>query len=91
MVKIALLICGALTGKAHVQNGDYYDIYLRYMRDSLPQQRDFILDPYDVRVKMEYPVHENDYNCMVLTGSRECTNVFVVNNDADMTTSCLCI
>ncbi len=90
MVKIALLICGTLTGKAHVKNGDYYDVYLRYMRDSLPQQADFIFDPYDVRVKMEYPVHEDDYNCMVLTGSRECSTFFV-NNLADMTTSCFCI
>lgn len=71
MVKIALLICGSLTGKARVRNADYHDIYLRYLTNSCPQGTNFVLDPYQVRLKMEYPEHDNDYNCMILTGSRE--------------------
>jgi hypothetical protein len=68
MTTIALLTCGRLTGKPLAENGDYYDIYLRYMQQSSPGTT-FTLHPYDVREKMAYPVHEDAYSCMLLTGS----------------------
>jgi len=70
-VKIALLICGSLTGKAYALNGDYYDIYSKFIRDSTPEGTTFSLDPYDVVHKMDYP-SEDDYDCIMLTGSGVC-------------------
>ncbi|KAH6904247.1 cytoplasmic protein [Coprinopsis sp. MPI-PUGE-AT-0042] len=32
---LAVLICGKTTGKTHAQNGDYIDIYNRFLRNSL--------------------------------------------------------
>jgi len=69
MTTIALLTCGRLTGKPLAENGDYNDIYLRYMQQSSPLGTTFTFHPYDVREKMEYPVREDDYTCMLLTGS----------------------
>ena len=69
MTSIALLLCGRITGKPLAENGDYYEIYLRYMQQSCPSNVPFNFHKYDVRDKMEYPLHEDDYSCMVLTGS----------------------
>lgn len=72
-VKIALLICGGLSGKALTLNGDYYDIYLRYLTESCPKGVSFSCDAFNVKASMEFPVHEDDYSCMLLTGSRAFT------------------
>lgn len=69
MTTIALLICGRLTGKPLAENGDYYDLYLRYMQETSLPGTSFNFHSYDVRDKMEYPLNEDDYDCMLLTGS----------------------
>ena len=69
MISIALLICGRITGTPLIENGDYYDIYLRYMQECSSPDATFIFHPYDVREKMEYPHEDDDYDCMMLTGS----------------------
>src|SRR6266571_4742282 len=62
-VKIALLICGGLSGKALTLNGDYYDVYLRYLTQSCPKGVSFSCDAYNVKANMEFPAHEDDYSC----------------------------
>ena len=68
---IALLVCGKTTGKTLAENGDYPEIYLRFLQASLdavhPQKPaalenpnhtprwQFSLDPYDVVRNQEYP------------------------------------
>ncbi|KAF8154701.1 class I glutamine amidotransferase-like protein [Crassisporium funariophilum] len=67
--RIALLVCGGLTGKPLALNGNYYDIFLRYLQASKPNpQTSFTLDPYDVVHEMTYP-NEDDYDSIMLTGS----------------------
>ncbi|PPQ70426.1 hypothetical protein CVT24_013176 [Panaeolus cyanescens] len=70
-LKIALLICGGLTGEAKEKNGDYYDIYRNYLNNSFPESisrsLEFSLDPYDVRTQ-QYPV-EDEYDVLMITGS----------------------
>ncbi|KAF8960621.1 class I glutamine amidotransferase-like protein [Flammula alnicola] len=66
--KIALLVCGGLTGRAKEQNGDYLDIYTRYLRATVPTAIEFTLDPYNVTEDQAYP-NEDEYHCIMLTGS----------------------
>ncbi|KAJ3492957.1 hypothetical protein NLJ89_g11128 [Agrocybe chaxingu] len=68
-VKIALLLCGNLSGKPYARHGGYYDIYLRFLHESLPKGSQFVLDPYDVVHAMEYPSENDIYDCIMLTGS----------------------
>lgn len=64
---IALLICGGLTGIAKERNGDYLDIYHTFLKDTSPAE--FTLDPYFVaRDPSVYP-NEDQYDCILLTGS----------------------
>jgi GMP synthase-like glutamine amidotransferase len=67
-VRIALLICGGLTGKALEANGDYLDVYTRYLKGTVPTRVDFTLDPFFVAKEHIYPNEEN-YDCIMLTGS----------------------
>lgn len=68
-VKIALLKCGDLKGKAYEQNGGYNEIYNNWLRASIPNPllQKFTLDSYDV-VREVYP-NEDLYDCIILTGS----------------------
>ncbi|KAF9524926.1 class I glutamine amidotransferase-like protein [Crepidotus variabilis] len=70
-LRIALLTCGSLTGKAYAENGDYWDVYSKFMHDSCPAGTQFKFEPFDVVSKMEYPSSqdEDQYDCMMLTGS----------------------
>jgi len=69
--KIALLLCGNLSGEAYAQNGDYTSIYSRYLRETAPKSTQYTLDTYDVVKEMVYPSEEQEdsYNCIMLTGS----------------------
>ncbi|TEB29686.1 class I glutamine amidotransferase-like protein [Coprinellus micaceus] len=70
---LALLVCGKTTGKTYAENGDYIDIFTRFLHASLdavqgPQSSleksnhdprwQFTLDPYDVVKRQEYPTEE---------------------------------
>ena len=68
-VKIALLKCGDLKGKAYEQNGGYNEIYLKWLQHSIPNPlvNKFTFDSYDV-VQDLYP-NEDQYDCIMLTGS----------------------
>lgn len=65
--RIAVLLCGNLTGKAYALNGDYTKIYTRYLHETAPVL--FALDLFDVVAEMAYPEEEEQYSAMVLTGS----------------------
>jgi len=67
MVRIALLKCGDLKGKAYEQNGGYNTIYNNWLHDSAPEFIKFTIDSYDV-VQDVYP-NECLYDCIMLTGS----------------------
>jgi hypothetical protein len=64
---IALLICGGLTGFARERNGDYLDIYQTFLKDT--SSTDFTLDPYFVARDPSVLPDEDQYDCIVLTGS----------------------
>jgi len=68
-VRIALLKCGDLKGKAYEQNGGYNEIYNNWLHASIPNPlvHKFTLDSYDV-VQEVYP-NEDRYDCIMLTGS----------------------
>lgn len=68
-VRIALLKCGDLKGKAHEQNGGYDEIYNNWLQASFPNPllNKFTLDSYNV-VQDVYP-NEDLYDCIMLTGS----------------------
>jgi len=71
MVRIALLKCGDLKGKAYEKNGGYNLLYNNWLKASLPLadplNNKFTLDCYDV-VQGFYP-NESLYDCLMLTGS----------------------
>lgn len=68
-VRIALLKCGDLKGKAYEQNGGYNEIYNNWLQASFPNPllNKFTLDSYNV-VQDVYP-NEDLYDCIMLTGS----------------------
>jgi hypothetical protein len=70
---LALLICGSLSANLLEEYGDYSRVFGSFFRNSLPKAVDFILDPYDVAQKMEYPSEDQlaKYDGIVLTGSGE--------------------
>ncbi|KAF4609959.1 hypothetical protein D9613_010549 [Agrocybe pediades] len=69
--RIALFLCGNLSGEAYAQNGDYTSIYGRYLQATVPESIQYTLDTYDVAHEMAYPSEdqEDSYNCIMLTGS----------------------
>ncbi|KAF9004613.1 class I glutamine amidotransferase-like protein [Cyathus striatus] len=70
-VRIALLICGALTGKAYADNGDYTNVFRHFLSASLPAPCDYVLDPYDVVTAHQYPTDAqlDSYHTVLYTGS----------------------
>ena len=64
---IALLICGGLTGIAKERNGDYLEIYHTFLKDT--SHTDFTLDPYFVARDPSLFPDEDQYDCIMLTGS----------------------
>ena len=51
-------------------HGDYHNIFHTLLNDALPTgATSFILDPFDVVHKQEYPPIDVDYDGIILTGS----------------------
>lgn len=70
-IRIALFLCDTPIPAVQATDGDYTVIFDKLLRNSLPSntQSEYVLDPYDVRNKQEYPAHVDDYNAIILTGS----------------------
>ncbi len=72
-IRIALLICVRLSGPIEAVNGSYYDIFRRFLTDSLPHGSDTIVvvDGFDVAEEMKYPEDTKipDYDMILVTGS----------------------
>ncbi|KDR70257.1 hypothetical protein GALMADRAFT_76521 [Galerina marginata CBS 339.88] len=68
MHRIALLLCGNLSGAALEQNGGYTDIYARYLAATVPPAVEYAVDAFDVVSDLAYP-NEDQYSSMILTGS----------------------
>ncbi|KAH9475957.1 Putative glutamine amidotransferase-like protein C13C5.04 [Psilocybe cubensis] len=72
--KIALLLCGNLTGKPYADHGGYQGIYSKFLQDTVPANPDsstvpYSVDIYDVVHEMAYPQDDDQYDCIMLTGS----------------------
>ncbi|KAF9451555.1 class I glutamine amidotransferase-like protein [Macrolepiota fuliginosa MF-IS2] len=72
-IRVALLICGQLSGLVYVANGGYYDVYRRFLINSLPPNANTTVevDGFDVVNDMKYPEEEriSEYDVVMLTGS----------------------
>ena len=69
---IALLVCGGLSGIAKERNGDYLDIYRTFLQATSPAQINhpqFTLDPYFIAREPSAFPNEDQYDCIMLTGS----------------------
>ena len=70
--KLALLLCDRPIPAVLDAYGDYERIFYTLFNSSLPTSvKDFSMDAFDVRWKMEYPPEEelNNYDGIVMTGS----------------------
>lgn len=70
-IRIALFLCDTPIPDVIASDGDYTAIFNTLLRKSLPSDTniDYVLDPYDVRNKLEYPENIDDYQAVILTGS----------------------
>ncbi|KAI0946488.1 hypothetical protein AcW1_009938 [Taiwanofungus camphoratus] len=70
-VRIALFLCDTPIPAVRATDGDYTAIFGVLLRNSLPSDStvDYIMDPYDVRDKQEYPQNVDSYRGIILTGS----------------------
>ncbi|KAH9950737.1 class I glutamine amidotransferase-like protein [Amylocystis lapponica] len=70
-IRIAVFLCDAPPPSVQATEGDYTAIFNTLLRSALPQSppSDFVLDPYDVRNKLEYPEDVDAYAAIILTGS----------------------
>ncbi|KJA16154.1 hypothetical protein HYPSUDRAFT_47688 [Hypholoma sublateritium FD-334 SS-4] len=64
--RIALLICGDLTGPALEANGNYLQVYTRFLEDTAPGP--FVLTPFYVVTSEVYP-DPAMYDALLITGS----------------------
>lgn len=72
-IRIALLICDTPIDDVVKVYGEYHSIFTALLTRSLPEgvgKDRFVLDPYDVEHKMEYPPADLEgYDAIMLTGS----------------------
>ena len=80
--RIALFLCDTPIPTVRAVDGIYTDIFNTLLRKSRPDLQ-YVLDPYDVREKQEYPRPEDlaKYDAIMLTGSctfiRETMGIFL--------------
>lgn len=69
--KLALLVSGSLVGNLKDIYGDYSEVFRTFLQRALPKDVKFVLDPYDVVFKMEYPPEDqiDSYDGIIMTGS----------------------
>ena len=69
-IRLALLLCDTPIPAVRSVHGDYHNIFHTLLNGSLPTgATSFILDPFDVVHKQEYPPIDVDYDGIILTGS----------------------
>jgi hypothetical protein len=67
-IRLALLICDTPLPQVVAVHGDYHRIFNALLTESRPKNAPhFILDPYDVVHKQEYP--QGSYDGIIITGS----------------------
>ncbi|KAF7979323.1 hypothetical protein HWV62_42729 [Athelia sp. TMB] len=72
-IRIALLICDTPLDSVVKSYGEYHSIFSALLTRSLPEgvsKDSFVLDPYDVEHKMQYPADLGEYDAIMLTGSK---------------------
>lgn len=67
-IRLALFLCDTPIPAVQETDGDYTTIFTTLLRNSSPSTH-FIIDPYDVRHKQEYPEDVDQYQGIILTGS----------------------
>lgn len=71
-IHVALLICGGLSGPVLAANGDYYEVYTRFLKNSLPpgSNTELVIHGFEVK-EMKYPEDNklSEYDMIMLTGS----------------------
>jgi hypothetical protein len=70
-IHLAVLLCDTPNPSVVERHGDYHAIFQELLESSYPgtEDKDFILDPYDVVQKQEYPEVPDHYAGILLTGS----------------------
>lgn len=69
-VRIALFLCDTPVQPVVDVDGDYIRIFNEFVRKSIPSDDvTYVMDPYDVRNKMEYPEDIDKYHGIMMTGS----------------------
>ncbi len=78
-IRIALLICGGLSGPVIAANGDYDEVYSRFLTNSLPPDSNtkLVIDGFQVK-EMKYPEDNKipEYDMIMLTGSGTSLSLF---------------
>lgn len=73
-VRIALLVCAHFSGPLHAANGGFYEIFNRFLGDSLrpASNTELVVDGFDVVEEMKYPDDNKipGYDMIMVTGSR---------------------
>jgi hypothetical protein len=74
VVRAGLFVCGNWTKKLKDLNGDYLNLYKRWLNASLPKNSGYrlVMDGYDAR-KEEYPEEGliDEYDVIIVSGSRK--------------------
>ncbi|KAG7095176.1 hypothetical protein E1B28_005955 [Marasmius oreades] len=71
VVRIALFLCDTPIPSVLSTHGDYTRIFQALLHQTRPADSEYLLDPYDVVNKMEYPTDSKlkEYDAIMLTGS----------------------
>ena len=75
IIRICLIVCGHFTKKLKDDNGDYVEMYSKWLQASLPKHTNvkFQLDGYEAQ-DQQYPKRNklDEYDAVLVSGSRKC-------------------
>ena len=71
-IRLALFLCDTPLPSVQETDGDYTTIFTTLLHNSAPNTH-FIIDPYDVKNRLEYPEDVDQYQGIILTGSGQPT------------------
>ena len=72
-IRLALFLCDTPLPSVQETDGDYTTIFTTLLHNSAPNTH-FIIDPYDVKNRLEYPEDVDQYQGIILTGSGQPTS-----------------
>lgn len=79
IVRICLMVCGHFTKKLKDENGDYREMYYKWLIASLPKHSNvkLELDAFEAKDE-EYPKRNkiDEYDAVLVSGSRMCFFMF---------------